>query len=335
MTTTLRSKDERMAMNRMFGVTNPDTYSPGEYAACIGPVLETMLKAGPIGVRNSALDPGNRGVALTLVMERTFVIDPSAVQGKTKLNDALRESGQMRGTDFEAFVASLFEELSKLTSVTLQDSLNRLFTLTRKDVKMPARSLAESGPLDLSVFSKPRIRGSLIAEKSGRMSDDRTYQFIGRVKQLKKVEIGNTSYEASIEKDNQYLLLFARGETRTIKLTSIYDYRMGKGDKSVVITGDFKESLSTNGGGKSREPFRGRVIEGRTVATAKVGDKISVDEYPDMDDTAAIGTVIACDSKTLTLDMGSGEYKCDRSDNDLEFFGESGGGNSRGQFLNS
>lgn len=153
MSSQIPSVDERMALSRTFGHVQEDTYSPAEYAAVVGPILEARLRSGPIGVANSYLEPHNRGVNLTVVCERTFNITPS--NPGTPVNRVLHESGQPMEKDFSKFIGELFQAADKLESVTLNDQLGNTFTITRKDAPKPQQeSAAKSGPLDLSMLEE-------------------------------------------------------------------------------------------------------------------------------------------------------------------------------------
>lgn len=147
----IQSPSDHMAISRMFGHVNPNTYSPMEYARTLAPVIENRLRTGPIGIANSQLDPHNNGVRLTLVCERTFLVRP---QQGADANTVLHESGQPAQSDFNAFIGSLFESAEKLTDVTLVDAIGNTHTLKRSDIPSRKQSLAEDGPLDLSPLTE-------------------------------------------------------------------------------------------------------------------------------------------------------------------------------------
>lgn len=152
MTTQIRSTSDQMALSRMFGHVNPDTYSPTEYANTLGPVLERRLRESAVRIANNYLEPHNSGVRLTLVFERAYTVRP----GGRSPNEALVENGAASQQNHDEFVGGIFEMADKLTDITLVDALGNSRTFRRGDVKSQTRQLAESedAPLDLSAFDE-------------------------------------------------------------------------------------------------------------------------------------------------------------------------------------
>ena len=187
MPTMLRATSDRMAVSRIFGHVNPDTYSPQEYAETLAPLVEAKLRTGPIKVVNNSLDPHNRGVALTLVCAKTFTVRPPVHGRVSDANVVLHEHGQPSQSDFNEFIGELFDLGDKLTTVSLVDSQGQSYTFNRGELHHAKASQAlyeaESGPLDLSALSKPRLRegvGHTAAPRAGKGSlNEAVQQFIG------------------------------------------------------------------------------------------------------------------------------------------------------------
>lgn len=155
MSSTIMSQDERMVLSRTFGHINQSTYSPAEYAHTMAPAIARKLQEGPIGVANSLLEPGGRGVNLSIVCERTFTVRPS--RRGTPVNEVLYEDGQPLQTDFGKFLGEMFQLAEHLHTITLIDVLGSTHTFSRKDV--PLQETAQTlvpGLLDLSVFAEKK-----------------------------------------------------------------------------------------------------------------------------------------------------------------------------------
>lgn len=181
----LRSTSDRMAVSRIFGHVNPDTYSPQEYAETLGPLIEAKLRTGPIKAVNSSLDPHNRGVALTLTCAKTFSVRPPLHGRASNANDVLHEHGCPSQGDFNEFLSDLFETGDKLTTISLVDSLGQMYTFQRGDLRSTKRTLSEAaeGPLDLTALSKPRLRESkapaVMPNGKSKALNEAVQQFIG------------------------------------------------------------------------------------------------------------------------------------------------------------
>lgn len=148
----VRQIEPRMALSRMFGFVNPDSYSPQEYATTVNPIIEAAIKDGPVRVLSCQLEPHNRGVRLSLVCERTFrVISKRGADA----NAVLHESGKPSQSNFNKFVSGLFSLAERLTDVTLIDTLGNSHTFQRGDIEETDSNLSESGqPLDLSPLTE-------------------------------------------------------------------------------------------------------------------------------------------------------------------------------------
>ena len=157
MTVSIQSSSPDAALSRTFGYTNPDTYSPEEHAKTLNPVVEELLRKGPIAVENSCLEPHSRGVRLTLVCAKTFSVTP---RKGAEPNRVLQESGQPAQSNFTQHVSQLFSLSESVSDITVIDALGRSHTFYRRDLPKDAgvvitdglsESVLGSGkPLDLS-----------------------------------------------------------------------------------------------------------------------------------------------------------------------------------------
>lgn len=169
--TMLRTNDDRMAVSRIFGHVDPDTYSPSEYATTLSPYIEARLRQGTLKVANSLLEAHNRGVSLTLVCAKTIAITPPVSnQRVSSANEVIREHGQPLDRDFNKDISGLFESAEKLTSIAVVDARGQSYTFMRGDIQesdeAESGSLMEGGALDLSALGKPRLstRSAPLAE---------------------------------------------------------------------------------------------------------------------------------------------------------------------------
>jgi len=147
-----RSPSGNMDIQRMFGTVKAESYSPEEYARSLGPLIEQRLRTGPIASSNSSLEPAHKGVQLTIVCERTFLV---RTQPGADANTVLHESGKPAQSDFNKFIGGLFEAANSLTAVNLVDALGNTHTFAREDIPATASGLNEDagdGSLDLSAF---------------------------------------------------------------------------------------------------------------------------------------------------------------------------------------